>query len=89
MWEIQPGDDFVQGITEGLADYDVGLVFFSFWTTLKTIFRLAARPSLKMTSMGTSPILQLCSRGPNRLGRTVAQRDREARIERAVRNRSR
>ena len=28
-WEIQPGDDFVQGINEGLADYDVGLVFFS------------------------------------------------------------
>ncbi len=28
-WEIQPGDDFVQGINQGLADYDVGLVFFS------------------------------------------------------------
>ncbi len=28
-WEIQPGDDFVQRINEGLADYDVGLVFFS------------------------------------------------------------
>lgn len=28
-WEIQPGDDFVQGINDGLADYDVGLVFFS------------------------------------------------------------
>ncbi|MBL8327814.1 MAG: CHAT domain-containing protein [Rubrivivax sp.] len=28
-WEIRPGDDFVQGINDGLADYDVGLVFFS------------------------------------------------------------
>jgi tetratricopeptide (TPR) repeat protein len=28
-WEIQPGDDCVQGINKGLADYDVGLVFFS------------------------------------------------------------
>ena len=28
-WEIQPGDDFVQGINQGLADYQVGLVFFS------------------------------------------------------------
>jgi tetratricopeptide (TPR) repeat protein len=28
-WEVQPGHDFVQRINEGLADYDVGLVFFS------------------------------------------------------------
>ncbi len=28
-WEVQPGDDFVKRINEGLADYDVGLVFFS------------------------------------------------------------
>lgn len=28
-WEIQPGDDSVQGMNQGLADYDVGLVFFS------------------------------------------------------------
>lgn len=29
VWEVQPGDDFVQRINDGLADYDAGLVFFS------------------------------------------------------------
>jgi CHAT domain/TIR domain len=29
QWEIKPGDDFVAAINEGLASYDVGLIFFS------------------------------------------------------------
>ena len=28
-WEIKPGDDFVAAINQGLASYDVGLIFFS------------------------------------------------------------
>jgi hypothetical protein len=29
QWEIQPGDDIVAKINDGLATYDVGLIFFS------------------------------------------------------------
>ncbi len=28
-WEIKPGEDFVAKINDGLASYDVGLIFFS------------------------------------------------------------
>jgi TIR domain len=28
-WEIKPGDDVVAAINDGLASYDVGLIFFS------------------------------------------------------------